>query len=207
MYHKTLTSVPSTATIQSSRADRVDPIIGFIPPELILSIGCLTPPRGMRGVPLICATHLKIYWQKFKIRWETSVKLQMGLYPRGILIFYNQIGNEIYDIFNIGPHSKHCLGNSWLYRFDAFCAVCYRSNATNVSSDDNNFCGIDFSTAWGACVGCMVIWLEINILFISCKHPYALCLNPKQRINAELVVCMDTSELRSVGYFHRPKIR
>ena len=41
---------------------------GFIPPELILSIGCLNPTKGDWGVPLVCATHLKIYWQKFKTR-------------------------------------------------------------------------------------------------------------------------------------------
>ena len=37
-------------------------------PELILSIGCLTPAKGDGGEPLVCTTHLKIYWQKFKIR-------------------------------------------------------------------------------------------------------------------------------------------
>ena len=57
MYHKTLTSTPSTATIQSSRADRMDPMLGFIPPELILAIGCLTPTKGDEwGASSMCNT-------------------------------------------------------------------------------------------------------------------------------------------------------
>ena len=143
---------------------------------------------------------------EIKDKVRTLSEASNGLVPTKYFDNQKRRGVWIYDIFNIGPFSKYYLGNRWLHRFDAFCAVCYHSSATNVSSDDNNFCSIDFSTAWGACVGCMVIWLEIDILFISCKHSYALCFNPKQRINAEFVVCMDTSELRSVGHFRKLKI-
>ena len=61
MYHN---GGPLTNTITNKTelyALRVRSLMVIHTPELILSIGCLTPAKGDWGVPLVCTMHLKIY--------------------------------------------------------------------------------------------------------------------------------------------------
>jgi hypothetical protein len=129
------------------------------------------------------------------------VKLQMGLYPRSILILKNN-GELEFMTYSISDHIVNIVlvtvGYIVSMLFVQFVIIpvqqTYLPMITTFAALIFPLHGVRVLAAW------LFGWRSIFYLFL------ANILNPKQRINAEFVIRMDTSELRSVGHFRQLKI-